>query len=293
MAVADFSSELQERGVQLEALQDETVDWILGEKVVDFYDAAGGTAMGLAKASLLVAAVSRLRPHFRFKVGFKALDVWRQRAPAVQALTLPRELVAAMASLAVSGFGETGIGACLMMCFFGLLRASEALTLRCKDLFDCGDHFVIRLGVAKRGLEQKAVISDRLAVQFLRSHLDWHGKALSGTSEDLVLDVSYSRLQRWMGKLAGLIGVPGHFTSHGLRRGGATQLYASGTPVATIALLGRWLSERSLREYLRLGELSLLRLAQRADPLVHARIRLLDIGAASAFQVLSEAQASA
>ena len=39
-----------------------------------------------------------------------------------------------------------------------------------------------------------------------------------------------------------------------------------GTPLPTIAILGRWQSERSMREYLRLCELALIRIRQQVDP---------------------------
>eukprot|EP00959_Pyramimonas_sp_CCMP1952_P440387 9220337-Pyramimonas_sp.AAC.1 len=76
-----------------------------------------------------------------------------------------------------------------------------------------------------------------------------------------VCPVSCPRLQRWLQKAANALGFGTvHWTSHGLRRGGATELLSRGVPLADIMLFGRWLSERSAREYLRRGEVSLTRL---------------------------------
>ena len=289
-AVRDFNSELLERGLELESLDDECLDWCLGEKVVDLYEAAEGTSVGLAQACLLVSAIQKTRPHFKFRVGFKACDVWRVKVPAVQATTLPWELVVAMAALAASAYGELGIATVLLVAFRSLLRASEALSLRRSDVFDCSNHFVFRLGVAKRGMEQKAVLTDPLAMQYLRAYLV-RAKISLGVGDDVKLfDITYSRLQRWMQKLAALLGAEGRFTTHGLRRGGATDLLAHGTPIPTIAILGRWLSDRSLREYLRLGELSLLRQRQMGSADLQSRVALLNRGAASALQVLADNQ---
>ena len=44
------------------------------------------------------------------------------------------------------------------------------------------------------------------------------------------------------------------WTSHGLRRGGATHLLLNGWSIENIMQFGRWLSPRSCREYLRKAE---------------------------------------
>ena len=68
------------------------------------------------------------------------------------------------------------------------------------------------------------------------------------------------------------------WTSHGLRRGGATQLLMEGHALPSIMLYGRWLTERSCREYLHRGEVSILRMRpshgsntwRRVDLLAHS-----------------------
>jgi hypothetical protein len=50
-----------------------------------------------------------------------------------------------------------------------------------------------------------------------------------------------------------------NWTSHSLRRGGATELLRLGVSLPDIMLHGRWLSARSAREYLRRGDVAMLR----------------------------------
>ena len=69
-AVEEFKAELGARGVLLQGLSDETLDWALGEKVVALFEEGGETSLGLARGCTLVAACTRLRPHFRFRVAF-------------------------------------------------------------------------------------------------------------------------------------------------------------------------------------------------------------------------------
>ena len=176
------------------------------------------------------------------------------------------------------------MGAVMIACFKGLLRASEALTLKAGDVFDLGSCFVFRLGIAKRGQEQKALVQDPAAVKFLRDFTAWRGPVDDDAG---YFGISYNQLQRWLQRSVALLGLDGHWTSHGLRRGGATELVALGTPPSTIALLGRWLSERSLRQYLRLGELALLRTRRDMTPAVRNRIHRLAMGAGCVFDALA------
>eukprot|EP00959_Pyramimonas_sp_CCMP1952_P091797 1921673-Pyramimonas_sp.AAC.1 len=56
---------------------------------------------------------------------------------------------------------------------------------------------------------------------------------------DRVCPVSYPRFQRWLQKAADALGFGAvHWTSHGLRRGGATGLLARGAPLADSILFG-------------------------------------------------------
>ena len=256
-AVDASSSELCSRGCVMEELSDAELDWVIGEKIVDLYEESEGTCAGMAQGPLLIAAVSKMRPQFRFKVSWKALDVWRVKCPAQQAPAFTPEMALGVGIRVMVAHGRPAAGVANIICFVALLRASEALKLVKRDLLDLGSYFVVVINIAKRGLEQKAIVSNPRMVLFLRGFMNW--SALLGP-EDRLFDFSYNTMQYWLKKVTNELGFPRNWTSHGLRRGGATELMRNNIPLASIAVMGRWLSERSMREYLRRGEVAQLRL---------------------------------
>lgn len=259
-AVEDFSRELSVRGICLGDVPSEELDWLLAEKIVELFEEGDETTMNLAKGGLLVAAMSKMRPHEKFRVAWKTLDVWRQRAPPAQAPVIAPEMAFAAAVLCLTHYEQPEVATAIVICFCGLMRMSEALQLTNKDVLDCGHAFVLVIGVAKRGMEQKVLLSHPSVLHFLRNY----GKVHSDHSPDAkYLPVSYNKVQRWLQRSLEQLGFPGRWTTHGLRRGGATELLRRQVPVPEIALMGRWQSEKSMREYLRKGEVAALR--QRED----------------------------
>eukprot|EP00974_Lingulodinium_polyedra_P055131 5301965-Lingulodinium_polyedra.AAC.1 len=65
------------------------------------------------------------------------------------------------------------------------------------------------------------------------------------------------------------------WTTHSLRRGGATALYERGWAFEDVQLYGRWASSASCREYVRTGMNAVLRLRAAHQPEVWYRMRLL------------------
>ena len=143
----------------------------------------------------------------------------------------------------------------VLLCYVALLRASEAITLEHRD-FRVRDGWVAVLGRTKRGLEQAAKIMDPKVVQWLDIFmLQFH----STTPKGRIAGVSYNRLTYWLRRAARHLGFGAlHWTSHGLRRGGASELCRRGANFKDIMLLGRWLGEHSAREYIRRGQVVLL-----------------------------------
>lgn len=223
-AVEDFARELKARGVEFQSVPLEELDWLLAEKVVELWEDGQETTMNLARAGLLVAAVSKMRPHQKFRVA------WMAFAAAVMCLT---------------EFGQPEAATAILLCFCGLMRASEALQLLNKEVLDCGNALVLIIGVAKKGLEQKVILSHPTVLQFVRNY---KATLTSRDAEHRFLPISCNKLQRWLQKALDALGFPGRWTSHGLRRGGATELLRRGVPLPEIALMGRWQSERSMRE---------------------------------------------
>ena len=237
--------------------------------------------MRLAAAGVLLAAFQKCRPQYRFRVGWKALDVWRVRCPPRQAPCFP----AALALVCVSWLilAQRASEACaVLLCFTGLLRASEALSLRWRDVHLIGGQVVLLLGRTKRGLEQRVLLSHPATVAWVRRFMQTFA---CKDVDAYFTNCSHNRLARWLQKACEALGFGGvHWTSHGLRRGGATELMLQGMSLPDIMLRGRWLSERSCREYLRRGEVMMLRL--RADISLDSwrRLEVLAALGASAFE---------
>ena len=62
------------------------------------------------------------------------------------------------------------------------------------------------------------------------------------------------------------------FRSHSLRRGSASELLQRGIAMPNIMLFGRWASESACREYVRRGEIALIRLRTSLQPSVARRL---------------------
>ena len=169
---------------------------------------------------------------------------------------MPAFLAFAVANwLELSGRGRMGMG--VLLCFCGLLRASEALNLTEQNFMDCGDSLVIVLNQTKRGVFQKVVISHPAVLSWCRF---CRAKYPTKRAGDKVVGCSYSTSNKWMRKATSKLGFHTHnWTSHSLRRGGATELLRLGASLPDIMLHGRWLSARSAREYLRRGGVAMLR----------------------------------
>ena len=88
-----------------------------------------------------------------------------------------------------------------------------------------------------------------------------------------VVGCSYGTFLRWLRRAAEGLGWGAiQWSSHSLRRGGASELAMTGLPIADLLEFGRWLSMRSAREYIRRGELGLH--AARRDVSASARERV-------------------
>ena len=276
-ALAAFSSELAARGLSLGAMAAADVDWALAEAVVDRFEEDDGHS-GIGAACTLVAAVSRAFPQASLRTAWRALDVWRKRRPPVQAPAFPPELAYAIVTWLVWA-GQPACAAAVVLCFGGLLRASEALTLTWRSLLCMGSSWIVILGRTKRGLEQRVILAEAGIFAWLSAYAQYPHKL-----DDRVCNCSYSRFQSWLRRAAGALGFGDvHWTSHGLRRGGATALLSAGHPLPNIMLYGRWTTERSCREYLRRGEVAVLRMHASVDEATWQRVHALASVGAAAF----------
>ena len=122
-------------------------------------------------------------------------------------------------------------------------------------------------------MEQKVVFEDASVVGWTLRFLDWRGPL---DDEERVLPTSYGKVGRRLSRVCVLLGLEElHITTHSFRRTGATHLLRVGTPLPNILLAGRWASEKSAREYLRRGDVSILALSSRFAPAVAERLQWL------------------
>ena len=168
---------------------------------------------------------------------------------------MPAYLALGIANVLVL-IGEVAAGACVFLCFAGLLRISEALNLVWADCVRVSGAWVLVLARTKRGTMQKVTISGTSAVTWIDRLFAYTG----GAATDKVCPIGYNTLSRWITWVAHRLG---HgevsWTSHSLRRGRATDLLMHNVPIENIMDAGRWESLRSCRLYLRKAEAMLLR----------------------------------
>ena len=108
-------------------------------------------------------------------------------------------------------------------------------------------------------------------VAWIRQHLR---RFPARDSSQPLFTVSYASILRRVKKLSGLLGGPDMLlTTHSFRRSGASELARQGIPLADILLFGRWLRERSAREYIRRGEVAVLRAKNALDLRQQARLQ--------------------
>lgn len=117
---------------------------------------------------------------------------------------------------------------------------------------------VLILRASKRGFDQRIVLGNAAVIQAIRAYM------ASSASEDGMSSLepcSYSQFARHFGIAVRLLRLPGSsWRSHSLRRGGATALMERGWTFEGVRIFGRWASESSAREYIRLAQTALSRL---------------------------------
>ena len=250
-ALAAFNFECQQRGVSFSTLPEEEQDWLLAERIFEGFEA--GESRGFFAA--LLSALLKGDPRLRLKVAWRALDVWNVREPARQAPACPPEVLLGMMVLAVL-LGQPVLGTAMMVAYAGLLRISEALNLCGRDVFLSAGSVTLCLGRTKRGLEEKVVLTHPGTVAWFSAYVVRHPVL----PHKRLFSCSYGRVLTWLKALSTAMGFGAwHLTTHSLRRSGATELARVGLPLADILLFGRWRSERSAREYIRRGQVAIVR----------------------------------
>ena len=206
-----------------------------------------------------------------------AVRTWKMAEPGELRSPIPVLVVWALMTLALSQHGVQ-LAALLAVTFHALLRPGEACRLTRQDIMLPGDRgwhvqvgmVVIRSPKTARvgGKVQHVILHDPMVL--LMCQWAWLGWP---TSEKL-WSWNLVELSRWFRTSLVQLGLPAtRFTPAGLRAGGATYAYLSGSSVEQLMWRGRWETLTSLKHYVQ-ESAATLAIAQ-LSPDVAARLTAL------------------
>lgn len=257
-ALDDFMLFCNQQHVPFAQLDEERQDWLLAEHLFDLREA---DPVRRQHGDVLVSALRKVLPGRRYRTACKVLERWGAELPSRQAPACPDRLLYANIVL-LQAWEERDAACVALMCFCGLMRVSECLRLTPRMFVHGKGYVLFLLGATKRGVEDRVLLQNPAVVNRVLSYLHWK----AAPKDRRVFEVSYWRFNRLLRHAAGALGFGRlDLTSHSLRRGGATQLLHAGVGFADIALYGRWASERSVRGYLRQGEVAMMRASAEYD----------------------------
>jgi integrase len=193
-----------------------------------------------------------------FNLTSRALKAWDRKVPGSSRVPIPWEVLVVVANI-VHQQGHPHLSCALILGFHTLLRASELLRLRPKDLLTPastegwgGVH--VRQG--KTGTHQFVPVDHPVGI----SALNWL-KSNSVTESPILSGYTYPQLLRVFRQALAEAGVLSFgFGLHSLRHGGAVFAFFHGVELRRIQEAGRWKSAKSLRIYLQTGRAALLSL---------------------------------
>lgn len=245
----------QDQQIAFADLDSEAQDWVVAEFLLDL---RADEPLQRQRGTVLVAALQKITPSRLLRTSKKVLESWGRELPIRQAPACPDRVLYAIVIL-LQAWNEREAACTALLCFCGLLRVSEGLALTSQNLVFGTDFVVLLLGTTKRGIEDRVVLRHPSVLWWLRSYCAWR----SAPPGDRLFPLSYWVFQRRLQQAATALDFGAlQLTSHSLRRGGATQLLRAGVNFSDICLFGRWRSERSAKEYLRVGEVALTRASQ-------------------------------
>jgi integrase len=214
------------------------------------------------------------------------LKAWNKEVPPVQAEAMPSSLAFAMVTTLALVFKEPQAAVLVLLAFTGCLRIGEALNLRTQDVFlprpgSADQRAVIILRATKRSFDQRVVLANGRVVNAL---LQYQKLFAPPNRDALFAGLTYSKFARLFKKALLVLRVPpGEWRTHSLRRGAATAMMEQGHSFEHVRLFGRWASESSCREYIRLGQSALTRISGRISPELWALYEVLGSAVDRAF----------
>lgn len=240
-------------------LDEEAQDYMLCDIILE---AVEEHVLSVQQARDLVAAVQkRFLGRRKYLAAFHLIGAMAAQHPVVQAVPFPAMVLYALVLMLTVAQVEK-VAVALLISFTGLLHISEALNLAWEDVafpdqHRAGERIILLLKTSKRGISdgERVVLGHPRVVDFLERY-----RARCYRQKQHFCRVTYGTLTRWMRRGVEALGFrPDAFRTHPCRRGGATALALAHLPLAEIQARGRWASERSCKEYVKKGEVLLLR----------------------------------
>ena len=249
--------------------------WVLSEEEQDFalseyaLECQDNDDCGVQLLSTTVAAVSRAYGRRRrFTAASLTVEGWKAGLAIKQAPPMSSVVTYAHVAL-LTAAQRLEEAAAVLVCFTGVMRISEVLSLVMGDVLlpsqhQMGQYVVILLRFGKRGAPDatRIVIGLPLVVRWITLYKN---RVCAGRkSDERFCSISYTTFRKWLRRASVALGFEGSFfTSHSMRRGGATEMVRSGVPVLDTMQYGRWASYSSFRIYVAKGDVLLTRFLQR------------------------------
>ena len=223
-------------GIERQLLQFIEAGWEHGEPQNLMYDCLSG-----------LQSIYNVRKCF--PNAWKLMTVWTRLEPAKRAPPMPMSVLLVLAGLA-GAIGLPDLALTLLLGFFGLLRTTEALSIRaCHVTFsNDGQKAVISLPLTKsgqrRGWTENVIFEDVGILLLLREICNCRAP------HERLLHLSpfrFRKIWKWMLDYLQVSNLA--LTPYSLRRGGATQMWIDTSDLTKVMMVGRWEHMKTCRIY--------------------------------------------
>ena len=152
-ALCNLSGEFEELGLEWARLTEQEQDDTLAEIMYDRMH----RGEQLQPSQYMASALKKIVPGIVLRTTNAVLNAWRLQLPSKQAPACPELVARAVATLALC-LGQPAVAAVVVLCFYGLLRVGEAISITAADIHFIGEQVIITLAVTKRGINEKVSI---------------------------------------------------------------------------------------------------------------------------------------
>ena len=226
---------------------DDDLDSSLSDYICDLWDDGASKS----EAANVLSGVGKFIPGCKksFPTAWALYTTWGRHELPDRAAPLPPELLKAMVSHSFIEDGDRCFAALTLLSFHCLLRISEGLNLKCKDISFGDGEACLNLGFTKggkrRGETESVTCSDPLLLSWLMRLVRRKDPC------DCLFNLDYNRYIRLFHEKLIFFGASGlNFKTHSLRRGGTTFEFKAHGSSDMICQRGRWTSPRTARLYI-------------------------------------------